>query len=338
MSNQTRSEMLWRLFGDKHPKFCVRYYALSRGADILHLPEEQPLSPDAAAAKVFFEELDALSDDALAERVAEADREKAAAEEAAHPLNQPDCFASDEVNNYWCKAAYWEADEAAALLLERHPDRLNSETLKHQRRPSNIAYEYGALKELLLRAVRTKQIGYKSAPGVFLAWAKRNHIEVPGRLETAVRAHGHQVADWKSLYDEANKTAMENKAIAEAGQARAAMLEEQLEKQAQTYKEMLETAAAQYEEQAAQWAAALDEAQKANNLDKPLTTRERETLLTIVLGMAVGGYGYQPRGARSSTAREISDDVTKAGLSVSDDTIRKYLREATELAPPVETE
>jgi len=61
-----------------------------------------------------------------------------------------------------------------------------------------------------------------------------------------------------------------------------------------------------------------------------LSTRERSTLLKLVLGMAIEGYRYAPDAARSEAPGEIAGDLQKHGLDVSDDTVRKYLKEATQ--------
>jgi hypothetical protein len=68
--------------------------------------------------------------------------------------------------------------------------------------------------------------------------------------------------------------------------------------------------------------------------EKSLATRERETALKLIIGMAVKGYSYDPKASKSSIAKDISDDLISLGISVSDDTIRKWLKEATELLPP----
>lgn len=68
--------------------------------------------------------------------------------------------------------------------------------------------------------------------------------------------------------------------------------------------------------------------------DVELGTRERDTLLKLVIGMAVGGYGYSPVAARSQVPTEISSDLAKQGLSVSDDTVRKWLKVAANTVMP----
>ena len=66
---------------------------------------------------------------------------------------------------------------------------------------------------------------------------------------------------------------------------------------------------------------------------KPLGTRERENLLRTIIGMAIGGYGYDPNAGRTTTVKDISDDLRAVGLTLGEDTIRKYLNEAKELLP-----
>lgn len=67
--------------------------------------------------------------------------------------------------------------------------------------------------------------------------------------------------------------------------------------------------------------------------DKPLRERERNTLLRIIIGMAVRGYGYDPDAARSDIPKAIADDLSELGLECSDQTIREKLKEARALLP-----
>jgi hypothetical protein len=64
-----------------------------------------------------------------------------------------------------------------------------------------------------------------------------------------------------------------------------------------------------------------------------LGSRETNSLLTILAGIAKTKYKYNPSGNDSATSR-IAADVEAAGLKLSDDTIRKWLAEAAKLLPP----
>ena len=64
---------------------------------------------------------------------------------------------------------------------------------------------------------------------------------------------------------------------------------------------------------------------------KPLMTRERDTLLKLIAGMALAGYGYDPKAAKSPTVKEIWDDLALRGILLDQDTIRSKLKEAARL-------
>lgn len=70
--------------------------------------------------------------------------------------------------------------------------------------------------------------------------------------------------------------------------------------------------------------------------EKALHTKERETLLKMIIGLAVDGYGFDPTAARSPVPKEISDALAARGIPLDVDTIRKWLREGAEFLPPKE--
>jgi hypothetical protein len=72
-----------------------------------------------------------------------------------------------------------------------------------------------------------------------------------------------------------------------------------------------------------------------NKLDtsesKLLSESTRQTLLKLVYGMAVDAYGYDPDSNKNSATggkNGISAKLQARGISITDDTIRKYLKEA----------
>lgn len=209
------------------------------------------------------------------------EKAKADKREAAHRFNQPLALASSEVFAYWAKASFWRIDEATALLLERNPKVVTLEAVKVDRKGSCIGRAFKDLRELLRRAYLARQIGEKTVPGRLLAWAQRNHIPVPADLEAAVRDHGHQVADWKTAFDQKQEETL-------VLQERLAVLEQD--------------------------SAASPPSQKE------LGTRERESLLRLIIGMAVRGYGFDPRSRRSEIPQQIANDLELLGIPLSDDT------------------
>lgn len=68
-----------------------------------------------------------------------------------------------------------------------------------------------------------------------------------------------------------------------------------------------------------------------SSIKEHLGTRERKSLLKILIGIAMEKYAFNPDNQKNSAAKRISDDLYKNGISVSEDTVRKYLDEAKDL-------
>jgi hypothetical protein len=68
--------------------------------------------------------------------------------------------------------------------------------------------------------------------------------------------------------------------------------------------------------------------------EKPLNHKERQSLLTMLIAMAVDYYGYAPSQNKSPTTSDIVQAVEKLGLSIDADTVRKWLKEAAEIPDP----
>ena len=67
--------------------------------------------------------------------------------------------------------------------------------------------------------------------------------------------------------------------------------------------------------------------------EKPLHTKEKESLLKLVIGMAIKGYGYDPSAARSGVPGEIVTDLAEVGLEIDEGTVTKYLKWGRKLVP-----
>jgi len=61
--------------------------------------------------------------------------------------------------------------------------------------------------------------------------------------------------------------------------------------------------------------------------EAPLHPKTRNTLLRLVLGMAIQKYRFKP-GVKNSAAKNISSDLEEAQIFVSDDTVFKWLSTA----------
>jgi hypothetical protein len=60
-------------------------------------------------------------------------------------------------------------------------------------------------------------------------------------------------------------------------------------------------------------------------------TRELKSVRKMVIGMAIGGYGFDRNAVRSRITKEIVSDLRLAGVPLDDATVLRHLRRATEL-------
>ena len=73
--------------------------------------------------------------------------------------------------------------------------------------------------------------------------------------------------------------------------------------------------------------------EKNASLEKSLSARERQTLYKMIIGMAKDAYGYDSKVSRSPFPKELEGILDGLGISVSDDTVRDKLKEASEFLP-----
>jgi hypothetical protein len=264
--------------------------------------------------EAYKAELAALSIEELVARYnAEKQREydaaiaKAEREERERFFNQPHAAANFD---YWSKMAHWTLDEAVALSFGKAPELVNWPAMSKYLQLSRFAVEYQRRRELVVRAVPWKQLFDPVLPTIFLAWAKRNEIDVSAALVAEV-AKRDRIADWKSLYDELKAGHEEREKVWRASDAAkdqvAASLQDRIRE--------------------------LEAGQADPLAEKPLGAKERESLLKIVIGIAVDSYKYDPKLSRSTVPQEIADDLAKCGIVLDVDTVRKWLKQAAELLP-----
>lgn len=61
--------------------------------------------------------------------------------------------------------------------------------------------------------------------------------------------------------------------------------------------------------------------------------RETDSLLKLVIAMAIRGYGHRPEAARSEATARIVQDLEALGIPLDPATVRKWLREAAQRLP-----
>ena len=201
---------------------------------------------------------------------------------------------------YYARARYWLNDEAVCLSLGVDPrsvERAKREfESSHSGRQRQLAPFFRVRSQMseLVTRYFHDSLARNRPPRFWIDWLREMKLPCPSELVEAVETYGGPVVDWKQRAEQA-----ENEL--EASRQRIADLE----------KVIVDT-----------------------SLNQSGTTRQRETLLRVLVGIALEQYGYDPKKARNSAPKQISDDLALHGLSVSDDTIRKYLNEASELLSP----
>ena len=312
-----------------------------------------PSNDETNAAIRYRAELEALSPFELKARVAKTSAllskalsEKAARDEQDRGFSRPETEA-----NYarWAKMSYWTLDEGVALSLGREPKFAAWPELEPILNISPFAAEFAEQREILVRAKEMGQLWERTTPARFVKWAQRVQFELPNNLVAEVTALGEQVADWKTLFEQEKK--LSDQLATEVTEVRTdsiRLMKEGKEHSERMVAEFNEIIAGKDEIEAQlrlmlkrkdDRIAGLEnqlseiENDPSEQLVEDLHPRVRETLLKMVIGMAIGAYSYDPTRRRNSAPREIKGDVDLCGLSIDEDTARKYLREGCELLP-----
>jgi hypothetical protein len=284
-----------------------------------------------------------IADLVKAERATEAEehRRKQEAEENARYFNQPSAMADV---SHWGKLSYWTLDEALALSFGRAPESVSWKLIEAYTNVSPFAFLYKRRRELALRAKASSELYDPVRPSFFIAWAKRLDWEISTDLEAVVVSRGQQIGDWKTAYEN------EKDAHAKTMEWAKSKLDDAMEfaerQQAKAF-EIGRRTVAERDAEIARLQEALRTVEKQKNVDyldtaktllPDLGPRERESMLRLIVGMAIRGYSYDPAASRNAAVKEIADDLQFLGIGLDEDTVRKYLSEGRELLPRGETE
>lgn len=257
--------------------------------------------------------------------------------ERNRPYNQH--HATNPDYGAWTQHAYWTVDEMVGLSLGREPSLVKWIDIQKVKVESPFARRYADRREIINRAVAMGQLWKETIPWVFLAWAERMRVEVPAGLSEAVKSLGLQVRDWKSVSEALQKTVDQ-------------LQKELTRKQAESITDLKDHTAFvakmrnDHQELYDGLNGLLDRRTRDNEaLTAKLQTleakrprhsttlgqRERESLLRIIIGMAVKKYNFKRVALRNPATGRIASDLQEVGLPLDEDTIRKYLAEAKEL-------
>ncbi len=261
------------------------------------------------------------------------ERETAAAiadmqrEEGARFFNQPHANADFD---HWSKAEHWSLDEAIALVFGKAPEIVSWDKIKTYNGTSPFVKQYARLRDLAERAKVWKKLYDPVLPPIFLKWAEDNEIAIPPDLSAKVERLKGKLFDWKkrceelqATFDKLNDSYNSSR---EMYQKHIADWKGVVEKKS----DLIEAANLRIAELEGELAA-VNGAPPAPEPAKAQSLIERQNMLKAIFGMAVRGYSYNPADKRSKTIAEIVSDMELEGIPLSDDTIRRYLKEARDL-------
>lgn len=253
--------------------------------------------------------------DLMCEQIRQAERELAEKKRFFNKNNAQADFV------HWAKATYWTLEEAVALVFGKNPECVNKKTMTAKYLDdfgffqSPFVKEYNKVVDLAERAKNWKQLYDPTYPSLFLVWAKKNSIPVPSLLDEQVTLRNGNLLDWKNLYDEL--LAKHNSFAEKANEAIS---------QRDGYIAKLEACSKSLEEKVSSLET---KSTQTEALCKPINAKERDTFLKMIIGMAMGGYAYDPSAAKSHATNEIYGDLLLRGIRLDQDTIRNKLKEAT---------
>lgn len=287
-------------------------------------------------AEAYRVEVEALSEEKLAElfslrlsacsaRMAE----EAEQAQALHFFNYPAAFADFSL---WGRHLVWSLEETVALSLRRDPGTVNAalfDLLGGADTP--FGREYFARKKLLEIAQSVGQLEPYTPPGEALAMLDRLRLGYPEELTDVVEDLGIQIGDWKLRHD---WVAQDNAELAEvAGKWEQAYrhLEAGYATRDQEQRQTIAELAAEIEQLKRELAS---KTQGEPTVETSLNPKERTSLHTILIAMAVDKYRYPRSGVRSEAVSKIVGSVEKCGLRISEDAVLKHLRAAADLLPP----
>jgi hypothetical protein len=67
--------------------------------------------------------------------------------------------------------------------------------------------------------------------------------------------------------------------------------------------------------------------------EKPIRANVERSMLQLIIGMAMAGYGYDPAAKKNPAVAEIAKDLERLGIPLDQYTVRAYLQKAAPLLP-----
>lgn len=222
---------------------------------------------------------------------------------------------------FWRAAAYWSDSEAVALSFGRDPTMMTETSVSQLWVSPVLKRAYVERSELVARAVESGKLAKKAEPPVFVAWFRAVGIPFSEEVANAIEDRGAKAPDWKAMYETAAARAAATEVDLAQALEKIGVIQQELDRATTELVDLRSATAAD---------TASGQSDESTSANQSSLTRQRNTALKIVIGIAVAKYGHQPRAMRWKTSGAIRSDLEKIGISVSDDSIRRILAEAYE--------
>jgi hypothetical protein len=229
---------------------------------------------------------------------------------------------SQQDYEHWLHMPYWWADEGLALMFGKDPEALDWKVLRHLEGYSEFVDNFARARERFFQDRRAGIIPFFLPPHLFIAWATDAGFDLPAPL----RRFARRTAELRNYLRQLDARHVSNEAP-----SRGQHHSDRGQSESPSRFSDDRTAGNLSEPSGAPF---LESSSRAMHVE--LSTKERATVLKIILGMAVVGYRYNPKASRTSVTKEIADDIHSVGLTIDEDTVRKYLRAAAEMHLPGE--
>ena len=204
----------------------------------------------------------------------------------------------------WARTSFWTPEQATFLSFGKDPDVREENEVSGLSRPSYFAVYFEHLYNMIERAQESGVLPSKISPAVYVEWSKRLDVDMP-----------------PDLVDEITKAEVSFRDISEQNKSLLAQVDD--------LKRELNLLRYQNDQLRGR-----SEAGSADTVSKPkipsAETRRRQTLLKLVLSMAMRHYHYKIGATRQGATQKISDTAVLYGLPVDADTVRNCLLEASQ--------
>lgn len=204
---------------------------------------------------------------------------------------------------FWSQCPYWTLQETALLSIGLEPREVSFQNIVFRYRDQDFLDKCYHRLDIVRRATEIKDLGAEGPrsdrlrPREVLMWAQTIAMRFPPCLEAKVL--GQQSADVSADTENGSKSRQGDE---------------------------------QFDKMREERAASKDVPDEPPVTKDTLKTKERNSLLKMVLGMTCCIYGCKPDEDISKFATELSGDLDGRGVHLDPDTVRKYLREAADLA------